>query len=136
MRIGVNYQLKYSTPEDWIACLRSLGAVSYTHLIVQPISYVEITDNVSSENSVGATCGQAPAAAERHTAISSPQNRCQAENTTTAQAPSRFSFPNNLSHTSKQSWRPETDRQLCLLFHLVRKSHQHQMDRQARPILL
>lgn len=25
MRIGVNYQLKYSTPEDWIACLRSLG---------------------------------------------------------------------------------------------------------------
>lgn len=33
--------------------------------IVQPISYVEIADNVSGENSVGATCGEAPAAAVR-----------------------------------------------------------------------
>ncbi len=31
--------------------------------IVQPISYVEIADNVSGENSVGATCGEAPAMA-------------------------------------------------------------------------
>lgn len=29
--------------------------------IVQPISYVEIADNVSGGNSVGATCGDAPA---------------------------------------------------------------------------
>lgn len=144
---AVEYQLfEYFESTGLIQMLDTTAETSFTmqdlesgsthRYIVQPISYVEITDNVSSENSVGATCGQAPAAAERHTAISSPQNRCQAENTTTAQAPSRFSFPNNLSHTSKQSWRPETDRQLCLLFHLVRKSHQHQMDRQARPILL
>ncbi len=31
--------------------------------IVQPISYVEIADNVSGENSVGASCGDAPASA-------------------------------------------------------------------------
>lgn len=30
---------------------------------MQPISYVEIADNVSGENSVGATCGDAPTSA-------------------------------------------------------------------------
>ena len=44
MRIGVNYQLKYSTPEDWIACLRSLGVCA----AVSPVQPGADTDTVAA----------------------------------------------------------------------------------------
>ena len=46
MRIGVNYQLKYSTPEDWIACLRSLGVCA----AVSPVQPGADTDTVPAYN--------------------------------------------------------------------------------------
>ena len=46
MRIGVNYQLKYSTPEDWIACLRSLGDCA----AVSPVQPGADTDTVAAYN--------------------------------------------------------------------------------------
>ncbi len=51
------------TTTDTTVVMDSLEPGSTHRYIVQPISYVEIADNVSGENSVGATCGDAPAAA-------------------------------------------------------------------------
>ena len=50
------------TTTDTTARMDGLEPGSTHRYIVQPISYVEIADNVSGENSVGATCGDAPAA--------------------------------------------------------------------------
>ena len=68
------YQLfTYDKDTNHIEMLRTTTATSVTfdglepgsthRYIVQPISFVEIADNVSGENSVGAACGNAPAAA-------------------------------------------------------------------------
>ena len=51
------------TTADTSATIDGLTAGDTYRYIVQPISYVEITDNVSGENSVGATCGDGPSAA-------------------------------------------------------------------------
>lgn len=51
------------TTTDTTVVMNGLEPGSTHRYIVQPISYVEIADNVSGENSVGATCGDAPAAA-------------------------------------------------------------------------
>ena len=51
------------TTTDTTVVMDGLKPGSTHRYIVQPISYVEIADNVSGENSVGATCGNAPAAA-------------------------------------------------------------------------
>ena len=51
------------TTTDTTVVMDGLGPGSTHRYIVQPISYVEIADNVSGENSVGATCGGALTAA-------------------------------------------------------------------------
>ena len=51
------------TTADTTATIDGLTAGNTYRYIVQPISYVEIADNVSGENSVGATCGEGPAGA-------------------------------------------------------------------------
>ena len=51
------------TTADTAVVMDGLEPGSTHRYIVQPISYVEIADNVSGENSVGATCGDAPTAA-------------------------------------------------------------------------
>lgn len=50
------------TTEETSAVMEGLAPGTYRY-IVQPISYVEIADNVSVEYSVGASCGNAPEAA-------------------------------------------------------------------------
>lgn len=50
------------TTEETSAVMEGLAPGTYRY-IVQPISYVEIADNVSGEYSVGASCGNAPEAA-------------------------------------------------------------------------
>ena len=50
------------TTEETSAVMDGLAPGTYRY-IVQPISYVEIADNVSGEYSVGASCGNAPEAA-------------------------------------------------------------------------
>ena len=71
---ATEYQLfTYDADTDHIEMLKTTtdtGVVidapdpgSTPRYIVQPISYVEIADNVSGENSVGAACGDAPASA-------------------------------------------------------------------------
>lgn len=49
------------TTEETSAVMDGLAPGTYRY-IVQPISYVEIADNVSGEYSVGASCGNAPEA--------------------------------------------------------------------------
>ena len=51
------------TTADTAVVMDGLEPGSTHRYIVQPISYVEIADNVSGTNSVGATCGDAPTAA-------------------------------------------------------------------------
>ena len=51
------------TTADTTVVMDGLAPGSTHRYIVQPISYVEIADNVSGTNSVGATCGDAPTAA-------------------------------------------------------------------------
>ena len=51
------------TTTDTSIVMDGLEPGSTHRYIVQPISYVEIADNVSGENSVGAACGEAPASA-------------------------------------------------------------------------
>ena len=48
-----------NTTKENTATISGLEKGSIHSYIVQPISYVEIADNVTSENSVSATCGQA-----------------------------------------------------------------------------
>ena len=55
------------TTQNTSVAMENLEQGSTHYYIVQPISYVEIADNVSAENRVGATCGEAPESAVRCT---------------------------------------------------------------------
>ena len=55
--------------KDTSAEFDGLESGSTHRYIVQPISYVEIADNVSPENSIGATCGVAPSKAVSVSAV-------------------------------------------------------------------
>ena len=54
---------------DTSAEFDGLESGSTHRYIVQPISYIEIADNVSPENSIGATCGDAPSKAVSVSAV-------------------------------------------------------------------
>lgn len=55
--------------KDTSAEFDGLESGSTHRYIVQPISYIEIADNVSPENSIGATCGEAPSKAVSVSAV-------------------------------------------------------------------
>ncbi|MBU5450396.1 SUMF1/EgtB/PvdO family nonheme iron enzyme [Acetivibrio sp. MSJd-27] len=57
------------TTKETSVTMRDLVTGSTHQYIVQPIAYIEIADNVSSENSVVATCGQETNTADWQTAI-------------------------------------------------------------------
>ena len=63
------------TTEETSAVMDGLAPGTYRY-IVQPISYVEIADNVSGEYRVGASCGTAPVAAVPASANYDAQTDC------------------------------------------------------------
>ena len=66
---NTNHVKMLGTAVDTAVVMDGLEPGSTHRYIVQPISYVEIADNVSGENSVGATCGDTPATATAVTPV-------------------------------------------------------------------
>ena len=64
------------TTEETSAVMEGLEPGRVYCYIVQPISFVEIADNVSGEYSVGASCGNAPEAAVLASAGYDAQTTC------------------------------------------------------------